>query len=451
MLACSNDKQVCNNLVWSESQRQIIYTAANVIIIENLNSERTQRLIKEGNDDIYGLKQSPDGKVFIAWTRTGEHDGFPVINVYDQASIRRQNTIAVSDEQIEAVEFSAQSNMLLVISSNKQSGEIASTLTVWDFIDGHREIFCKSMVPLRVKAAAWNPFIKDNADEFVSISDRVYHYWRISKHLELQYQEGELPKVDEGFDGPGDKFNCLSFVKPDHLHHSVYCMVGMLSGYIWMLDTRTNQYLFKVKALNDGCGGVQRIISTHSRIVVEPAAEAKLYCWDQSGKNGENEYNPANPFNFFAGVESHLTVDGLLRSTYYDGTANQVMALSTSGSIWYMNWIENATLRLKACHSPLHSICAADFKYISPSEFNLDEQDGNYVFDQNYQVASASSDGQLKLWNMYDLEYTQQFVVPKERCICIAMHQFKPFMVASFTDGFIRFFDAGSSKLLGRC
>lgn len=60
------------------------------------------------------------------------------------------------------------------------------------------------------------------------------------------------------------------------------------------------------------------------------------------------------------------------------------MALSTSGSIWYLNWIENATLRLKACHSPNHTICAADFKYVSPNEFQLEDQDSAYVFDQNY-------------------------------------------------------------------
>ena len=52
---------------------------------------------------------------------------------------------------------------------------------------------------------------------------------------------------------------------------------------------------------------------------------------------------------------------------------------------------------------------------------------------------------------MHDLEYAQQFMVPKEKCIYIAMHQFKPYMVCSFTDGYVRFFDLGTSKLLGRC
>jgi hypothetical protein len=51
---------------------------------------------------------------------------------------------------------------------------------------------------------------------------------------------------------------------------------------------------------------------------------------------------------------------------------------------------------------------------------------------------------------MHDIEYSQQFLIPKEECITIAMHQFKPFMVTSFSDGWVRFFDINNSKLLGR-
>lgn len=66
-------------------------------------------------------------------------------------------------------------------------------------------------------------------------------------------------------------------------------------------------------------------------------------------------------------------------------------------------------------------------------------------------MATASSDGIIKLWNMYDLEYTQQFIVPKEKCLCLTMHQFKPYMIVAFSDGYIRFFDLKESVLLGRC
>jgi hypothetical protein len=45
-----------------------------------------------------------------------------------------------------------------------------------------------------------------------------------------------------------------------------------------------------------------------------------------------------------------------------------------------------------------------------------------------------------------------QFIVPKEECCASAMHQFKPYMIASFTDGFIRFFEINNkARTLGRC
>ena len=52
---------------------------------------------------------------------------------------------------------------------------------------------------------------------------------------------------------------------------------------------------------------------------------------------------------------------------------------------------------------------------------------------------------------MYDLEHCLNFIVPKEECLSIAMHQFKPYMVCSFSDGYLRFFDLQESRCLGRC
>lgn len=66
-------------------------------------------------------------------------------------------------------------------------------------------------------------------------------------------------------------------------------------------------------------------------------------------------------------------------------------------------------------------------------------------------MGSSGSDGIIKIWSMYDLEHQLNFIVPKETCIAIAMHQFKPYMVCAFSDGYLRFFDLDSAKNLGRC
>lgn len=138
------------------------------------------------------------------------------------------------------------------------------------------------MVPIPVSASCWNPYLEEarSGDEFVTISERCYHYWKITPNLQLQYQEGELPPQSEGFRDKSDAFTCLAYVKPDQLHHSLYLLIGLRSGFVWLTDTRVNQFLFKVKVLDDGCAGVRRLFSSHARIIAEPKNGSKVLCWD---------------------------------------------------------------------------------------------------------------------------------------------------------------------------
>ena len=100
------------------------------------------------------------------------------------------NQISIEDVEIMTVEFSKNSNMLLVVSYNgasKGTSGARSTLLLYDFLDGRRDIFCKSIVPFRIHSARWNFHAEYQADEFVSLSDHEYHYWRITEALQMQY------------------------------------------------------------------------------------------------------------------------------------------------------------------------------------------------------------------------------------------------------------------------
>jgi len=46
-------------------------------------------------------------------------------------------------------------------------------------------------------------------------------------------------------------------------------MICLRSGYVLVTDTRVNQFLYNVKVLDDAADGVQRIYSSHARIVIE--------------------------------------------------------------------------------------------------------------------------------------------------------------------------------------
>lgn len=96
----------------------------------------------------------------LAFTKFGHVDGFPCIYVWDAATLRKVNQIAINDSELMAVEFSANSNMLLVISRSLNNAasqnDYVSCVSVWDFLEGQKDILCKSQLPGSIIDGRWN-------------------------------------------------------------------------------------------------------------------------------------------------------------------------------------------------------------------------------------------------------------------------------------------------------
>lgn len=103
--------------------------------------------------------------------------------MWDTQSRRKVSQISIDDAELKCVHFSNYSNMLLVVSYDLASGK--STISVWDFMEGRRDYLAKSVVPFEVQDARWNPYLNNSADEFVTISSSVYHYWRITQTMQM--------------------------------------------------------------------------------------------------------------------------------------------------------------------------------------------------------------------------------------------------------------------------
>ncbi len=90
VLSCSTHG-VKNNLIWHKDMKYIAYTSQNIVIIEDLNQEKTQRLLKEGNDKIFTLKMSHNFKYILAFTKEGKLDGTPCIFIWDAKTLKKVN------------------------------------------------------------------------------------------------------------------------------------------------------------------------------------------------------------------------------------------------------------------------------------------------------------------------------------------------------------------------
>lgn len=113
---------------------------------------------------------SDDKTFLLAYSKSKGVDAFPCIFIYDAQNFKKLNEIAINGDTIDSVRFSWQNNMLLVVSSENSGANLISTLTVWDFTQGHKDIFCKSILPIPIVDSQWNPYVQVNADEFITIS-----------------------------------------------------------------------------------------------------------------------------------------------------------------------------------------------------------------------------------------------------------------------------------------
>lgn len=204
--------------------------------------------------------------------------------------------------------------------------------------------------------------------------------------------------------------------------NSVYLLIGLSDGNVWVLDTRSNYFLNQTKILD--CP-VSKLISSVARIVVEGKSDTRVHSWELKKTIADIDYDASDPKYFFAGPEQVLALDGYPSASEYDSTAAEAIFVSTNGTFWLFNFLEGLTIKLKSCHSPDYPLVSADFKYVSPNQFQPEPSATNaglYEFDQNYLVGSSGTDGIIKVWNLYDMEHCMNFMVPKEECLSIAMH-----------------------------
>ena len=148
------------------------------------------------------------------------------------------------------------------------------------------------------------------------------------------------------FDGT---LTAVTFVEPMFEQNSVYMLIGLSTGHIWVLDTRSNSFLHSAKVLE--CQ-IHKIVSSVSRIVVEGKQDTKIHSWELKKTIGDFDYDASDPDYFFAGPEQTLTLDGYPSASHYDVTAAECFVISQNNSIWLVNFIEGITLKLKSCHEP---------------------------------------------------------------------------------------------------
>ena len=148
--------------------------------------------------------------------------------------------------------------------------------------------------------------------------------------------------------------------------NSIFLLIGLNDGNVWVLDTRSNYFLYQTRLLE--CA-VSKLTSSVARIVVEGISDTRVRAWDLKKTIADIDYDASDPNYFFSGQEQVLNLDGHPSASQYDETAAEAIFISNNGTFWLFNFLESLTIKLKSCHSPEYEIQAVDYKYVSPNQF----------------------------------------------------------------------------------
>jgi hypothetical protein len=152
-----------------------------------------------------------------------------------------------------------------------------------------------------------------------------------------------MPDIVEG------QLVAVEFIEPMIDQNSIYLAIGLSSGHIWLIDTRTNTFLYTTKVLD--CP-IHNILSTATRLIVEGKTDNQIYCWDLKKETVDHKYDALNPVYFFGQTRKSVKLDGYPSASSYDSTAAEALFISKNNSIWFVNFIECISVKLKSCHNP---------------------------------------------------------------------------------------------------
>ncbi|MBN3306420.1 WDR90 protein, partial [Amia calva] len=134
-------------------------------------------------------------------------------------------------------------------------------------------------------------------------------------------------------------------------------------------------------------------------------------------------------------LEQEMVLDGTVVSAAFDDVMDMGIVGTTAGTVWYINWVENTSIRLISGHKNKVNDVA-----FSPEETHF---------------ATCAEDGSLRVWAVPSNELVVQFQVLNQSCLCLAWSPACPSqddgrsqrLAAGYSDGTLRLFSLLTAEM----
>nr|XP_033770291.1 WD repeat-containing protein 90 isoform X1 [Geotrypetes seraphini] len=399
------------NMVWNPDTGFFAYTCGSVIVVEDLHSG-SQRHWLGHPEEISTLAVTHDAQVLAS--ASGRGNGFSCcqIRIWNVQDGSQKTLLYHHKTEVQVMAYSRDDRILATVGDYRDR-----TIALWSTVS--YELLTSSHFSNPIHEVLFNPM---SADEFASVGPGGVNFCMMEQQgsgIKLKIHNASVP------DEVGTaELTSLSYNE----NFLLYC--GTNTGRICVWDIKTSR-CFMIWEADKGEIGVllcrgNRLVSGSNTRKIRLWAVAAVQELRQKGSRAKSSA---------VLLEHEMMLDGTMVSAAFDDCMDMGIIGTTAGTLWYINWAENTSIRLISGHKNKVNDVA-----FSPSESHC---------------ATCGDDGSVRVWALASMELVVQFQVLNQSCLCLAWSPSSPsrstsasqHIVAGYSDGTIRIFSVAKTEM----
>uniref|UniRef100_A0A8C4QWK5 CFA20 domain-containing protein n=1 Tax=Eptatretus burgeri TaxID=7764 RepID=A0A8C4QWK5_EPTBU len=358
------------NIVWYTSSGLLAYSCGRILILEELQSGK-QRYLAAHMEEISTLAQSHDHLVLASASGTRDWTVSQMC-LWDVHGGTLKETLQHLHREVQAMAFSADDRFLLSAGDYRDGW-----LALWSMNTFERLARVQAPCPI-------NDVASDLTDSaiFLCAGTQALLICHLDFHLgqtSLQVSKASMPNEMDA-----TELSSVAFSP----HGVIY--TGTILGKVCAWNTHQRCCFLSWDA---DCGDIGVLLCRRHKIL-SGSERKNLKLWNV--RDLLNFIDKETPSDTKVMLEQEMLLDGAVTAAVFDDDLDMGVVGTMAGTVWYIGWMDGSSTRLLSGH-PGEVIALA---------VSLDGD----------ALASATRDGNLRVWDLQEMELSVQFHVHKQDC-----------------------------------
>ncbi|XP_067101587.1 WD repeat-containing protein 90 [Osmerus mordax] len=405
------------NMVWNPDTGLFAYSCGSVVVLENLHTG-SQRHWQGHTEEVSTLAVSNDA--LMVASAAGRRDGATSLiciwNVQDGAC---RNTLSYHRGAVQSMAFSRDDLLFLSVGDFREP-----EVVLWS--SRSFQLLSRVCVAGPLHDVAFSP---SAASQLACVGRLGVVFCQVTSSgpgpdLELQVQNMTIPEEVGEVELTALCYNANNIL-----------FTGTNGGHVCVWDC-LSQHCFMTWEADQGEIGV--LLCRGNRLLTGSNTR-RLKLWGvsavQSLRPGGAGGDAATTEDRGALVllEQEIVLDGAVVSAAFDDVLDMGIVGTTAGTLWYINWVDNTSIRLISRHKTK----------VNDVGFSPDET----------HFATCGEDGSVRVWCSPSNELVMQFQVLNQNCKCVCWSPVQgsstggACVAAGYSDGTLRIFRLASSEM----